>query len=326
MSMEIERERLSLAGRFRKQALFLSASALCFGLPHSAGAQPLDNTLFFSVYGGYLFNESDDTVDFTSDDDPLGVPADTVFNLLGQMSPGRDGGLFGVEAGGPLSPAWDWRIGLNGALFEDDRASSDDGFDVNNATNAFHYEYLDLALGYRPGFVPGGGLRLFGGPRVLHAVTELDYAATAGNKVGTYDRDVDLWAIGARAGAEAAIPVGASRASVWLSGAGSALYASSDVDYSFDFAGAPPAATAAGSDSESDSRGVYNFDAHAALNFAASDRVDLQLGYQVQQWWDLTTTFGAVESGDTTISDTGTGDVLVHGPFARMTIKLGRQP
>jgi hypothetical protein len=317
---------IKIAWRFSKSALFLSASALCLAPLSGAGrAGPLDNTPFVSMYGGFLFNESDSSVDFTGDG------SDTFLNALGQLDPGDDGVQVGVAIGAPLrSPAWDWQATLNGAFFEDDNSSfvataPDTG--GGSATNSFHYQYLDLELGYRPGVVPDGGLRLFAGPRLLHAATDLDYEVDVtlgggGGKLGTYERVVDLWGMGARAGAEAAMPLGSSRASLSLLGAGSAIYARSDTDYSFDFVGT---SSNAGSTSDKDEHGVYSVEARAALNFAATDRIDLQLGYQVQHWWDLTTTFADVESADTAITDVGHGDVLTHGPFARITVKLGPQ-
>jgi hypothetical protein len=239
---------------------------------------------------------------------------------LGELTPGEDGAMFGIEVGRPLSPAFDVQASLTGFVFSEDEAEND--ADGASASNRFDYEYLDLELGYRPGVVKES-LRIFGGPRLLHAGNDIDYDldGTSG-KVGSYDRDIDLWGGGLRLGAETMMPLGNSRASLSLMGAGSALLAHADHRYSFDFISNFD--EGAGEDSDDDWRGVYNLEALAAVNFAVTDRVNLQLGYQVQHWWNLTTTVGDVDSGDESIEETdnGKGDFLEHGPMARVTIEL----
>lgn len=307
-------------GRFSKRALFLSASALSLAPLSDAVADPLENTSFISVYGGYAFNEGDSNVDFDDDD-----ATDPFLEGLGRLDPGRDGGMAGIVLGIPLSPAWDARASLTGLFFETDDADSDfatsGGPGASTAQSKFNLEYLDLELGYRPGVLPGAVARLFGGLRAMRAENEIDYGLTGSGKLGDFDRDIDLLGIGPRFGAEAGIPIGNSRASFSALGAGSVIFSETDHRYEFfNFDNAPPVE---GVDRNSDFHVVYNLEARAALGYAITDSVQVSVGYQAQQWWDLTTTLSDVESTDTEIGDTGRGDFLSHGPFARITVKLG---
>lgn len=299
-------------GRFSRKALFLSASALSLvPIASTAEAGPVENVPFFSMYGGYLFNESDPNAEF----DP------TAFGLngLGELNPGRDGVMAGAEFGRPISPDWDVRASLTGAVFENDR--SQDAGDGATATDRLNFQYLDAELGYRPG-VLRDRIRLFAGPRLLHATNDIDYGYDLtngfGRKTGSYENDVDLFGAGLRAGAQADVPLG-SRFSLSLLGAGSAVAARSEHDYSFATTGFFN--NSAGADNDVEWHGTYDVQGVGTLNFALNDRVQLQAGYQVQQWWDLTAELGQVDGNEVTAGN-NKGDLLTHGPVGRITVKL----
>jgi hypothetical protein len=306
-----------ISRRFSKSALFLSSSALCcLPLEMSAQAGPLDNVPFISVYGGYLFNEGNPNFNIVDD-----TTVDPFF-----IRPGGDGGMGGFEFGLPLSTGADARISGTAMFFDEATGATSFG-GLGGATNSsgeqqLDLQYLDLELGYRPGVM--NNLRLFAGPRVLHAGTdaEYDFASTfiGGSKTGSYDHDVNLWAGGARVGAEAALPLGSSGISLSLLGAGSALYAENEHHLSFDQTSTVFGATS-GEASDTESRGVYNLEGAAGINLALG-RTELELGYQVQQWWNLTTNINNPTAVPGTAGADGKGDFLTHGPMARFTIKL----
>lgn len=348
--MPIGRNFYRLTGRFSRNALFLSASALCLApiaaraadLPLPAPAPvyaempPATGGPWISVYGGYLFNESDTVADFTNGDefDKLGG--------LGRLDPGDDGWTGGLEVGSPLVSGFDLQASFNAVYFDTDESRDSGGLFFEDiplgegeahASSDFDYQYIDLELGYRPGIV-GGNLRLFAGPRFLHAAQDIDYSYDNSifipvmgigevDKFGNFDHDTELWGIGPRIGAEAGIPLGNSRASLNLAGAGSVIFSNVDHDYDFEFD--KLGADGSGDDDLDDSRTVYNLEASAAVSYNVTNAVSFELGYQGQKWWNLTTTLDEIDDGDADGSASvllSQGDVLVHGPFARITVKL----
>jgi hypothetical protein len=65
---------------------------------------------------------------------------------------------------------------------------------------------------------------------------------------------------------------------------------------------------------------VYNVEGSVALGYQLGNMAQLQVGYQVQQWWSLATRiYGADSQGRLQVSQS---DVLTHGPFAKITVAL----
>lgn len=292
--------------RFSRAALLISVSALCLGLASHARAQTAQNELFVSAYGGYLLNDSETNFDF----DDAGK-----FGDLDSLSPGEDGHLIGGTIGVPLSERMDFRASLISRSFGDDETSFFDVAtgDSQGGTASMAVRTFDLELGYRPGV---DRLRIFAGARLLNMSNRIDYFDLDVDplfELSLYDYDIDLWGVGPRLGAEAVIPLGDSRVSLLLMGAGSAIFAEADEDF---------IALDGFLASESDSRGrtIYNLEGQVAIGYDMTDSINLQVGYQAEQWWRLTSKF---EEADENGGDyDGGGDVLSHGPFARVTVKL----
>ena len=306
-----------LPGRFTRAALLLSVSALCLSaVPDRVSAQTLDNELFVSVYGGYLFNESDKNVSFADTEDRLGG--------LSDLAPGEDGHQIGGAIGVPLSERFDFRAAFTGESFSDDEKSVEDYGRVGSfaeANSHFSLRYLDLELGYRPGVVGMGNIRLFAGPRIINAFNSVDAfyfepREEGPDKIGDYEANTEVWGIGPRVGAEGGFKFGDSGVSLFLMGAGSAIFSHVDREdrrqetFESDF-----------EDDSSDTRTVYSLEGKIALGYDMTPSVNFQIGYQAQQWWNLLDNI-EINSNSGTIERDGTADVMTHGPFARITVKL----
>ncbi len=265
------------------------------------------------MYGGYLFNETDANVDFDDSDDKLGG--------LNSLSPGKDGHQIGGAIGVPLSERMDFRVALTSESFVDDDDSIEDFSKVGSFAEAdshFALRYLDLELGYRPGMVETGYLRLFAGARVLNAFNSIDYNTYdpgITDKIGNYEAETETWGVGPRIGAEGGFQFGNSGVSLFLMGAGSAVFSHVDQSYSATVNGVST------SSDDSDSRTIYSLEGKVALGYDVTRSINFQFGYQAQQWWNLVQTFENVGSDEPFDFD-GTDDFLTHGPFARITVKL----
>lgn len=305
-----------LRGRFSRAALFLSVSALCLGsVAAPVQAQTLDNSLFVSAYGGYLFNDSGTNFDFDNEDDKLGG--------LASLDPGRDGHQIGGAVGVPLSERTDFRAAFTSESFRRDRDSVSDYSEPGSfaeADSRFSMQYLDLELGYRPGVIGNGHIRLFAGPRILHAENHVDYSyfEPEPDKIGDYEAGTEVWGIGPRLGAEGGVQLGNSGVSLFIMGAGSAIF--SDVERRYDYF--EDDGIGSGDERDGDFRTIYSLEGKVALGYDVTRSVNLQIGYQAQQWWNLIDRVDDVDNSDTSLDFAGDGDFLTHGPFARITVKL----
>ena len=69
-------------------------------------------------------------------------------------------------------------------------------------------------------------------------------------------------------------------------------------------------------------RTVYNLEGSVALGYQLGNAAQLQVGYQVQQWWNLATRITAADSlGRLQVSQS---DVLTHGPLPRSRFRCLR--
>jgi hypothetical protein len=81
-----------------------------------------------------------------------------------------------------------------------------------------------------------------------------------------------------------------------------------------------PDVTGAGATTSRTRRTVYNLEGSVALGYQLGNAAQLQVGYQVQQWWSLATRINVADSqGNLQASQS---DVLTHGPFAKITVSL----
>jgi len=204
-----------------------------------------------------------------------------------------------------------------------------------SASNRLWYQHLDLELGYRPPEWQSAGVRLFVGPRVLNARQRMQYDYSglstvdfdgfgAFSKLGTFDHDVNLWGVGPRAGLQASVPLAQTPWSFNASASGSMIFSRVERDFTFNFLqeGAIifPTVSDAGVTNSRTWRTVYNVEGSVSLGYQLGNMAQLQVGYQVQQWWGLATSITVADSqGRLQASQS---DVLTHGPFAKITVSL----
>jgi hypothetical protein len=199
------------------------------------------------------------------------------------------------------------------------------------ASNRLWYQHLDLELGYRPPEWWSAGLRLFIGPRILNARQRMhyDYFSTAAfdefgtfTKLGTFDHDVNLWGVGPRAGLQASVPLAQTPWSFNASASASMIFSRVQRDFAFNFLeeNFPVDTAGAGATTYRTWRTVYNLEGSVALGYQFGKLAQLQVGYQVQQWWSLATRITLADSHGG--HQVGQSDVLTHGPFAKITVAL----
>jgi hypothetical protein len=71
----------------------------------------------------------------------------------------------------------------------------------------------------------------------------------------------------------------------------------------------------------SDSQTIWNVDAMVGVQMAVGERAALTIGYKGQQFGDLAAARSDVEKTGHFEND-GSTDVLVHGPFASLTVAI----
>ena len=252
--------------------------------------------------GGYLFNDSQRNFSFDSEDDKLGN--------LDPLRPGGDGGQFRFEIGQVFDSGWDYKVALGAILLGDDEtsASAPSASGNSEAESSLVIEIVDLELGYHT--APGGvDLRLFGGARALHARNEQRFDYDDGDKVGTYDDDV--YAVGPRVGLGLTMPISDPHQIALVgSVSGSVLFGDRSSRESGD------------DDRLSESETILNVDAMAGVQLVVAEHAALTLGYKGQHFGDLAAGRSDVEKSGDYDSD-GSKDVLVHGPFASLTLAIG---
>ncbi|MGC1780660.1 MAG: Lpg1974 family pore-forming outer membrane protein [Xanthobacteraceae bacterium] len=174
-------------------------------------------------------------------------------------------------------------------------------------------------------------VRLFFGPRILTAHSGINYgfnnsgtdfvgAPGTFDKLGNFSHDVDLAGIGPRAGFEASVPLAFTTAPITfdVSGAGSVIFTLVKDSYSYSSTVTTPAVTGG---AETDSNPiVYGLEGKAGLSYHMSNSTTLEAGYQVEQWYNLAT--NASLATDTGGYQSSRSNVLVHGPFGKITVEL----
>jgi hypothetical protein len=239
-----------------------------------------------------------------------------VLNAIEPMKPGGNGGMAGIALGGAIDPERDWHVAWQGSWLNNRNTttSSPTGFNtIVSASNQLSIQTLDGDIGFRVPSAPG--LRWFAGASVLNAKNDIDYSDRDSFKLGNFAHRTDLWGAGPRGGLEATVPL-ESGTFLNFMGAGSVIFAhrSHDVGFSYNNSGA----VGAGTPSYDRSVTVHNLEGSAALGYRFSPSGNIQVGYRVQQWWNLAPQVSAATNTGT--FNSGESDVLVHGPFAKITV------
>lgn len=338
--------------RRRGRQLLAASSYLCLALlldePSAAwaadlGAPPamvtkapapiFQDHWFFSLEGGYAHRGSGSNVTFD--------PADSFVAGLPPVGPGHAGATFAVEAGRTFGPQWDLALGYRHTLLGTAQTNlattlpiALPGGTFNNlnsaASSSLRFQTFDAELGYRIPQWSGANVRVFAGPRVLNAHQDIAYSyldvadfnvfgPTTTTKLGNFDHDIDLWGVGPRVGLDASVPLSQTMpVSLDLTGAGSAIFSHVTNDSSFAFNNF--GLTGAGASTIKSSRTIYELEASAGLSYHLGHTTTLEAGYQVQQWYRLATSVNAANTAGAFVE--GTENVLVHGPFAKITVEL----
>ena len=338
------RRRLLSASSYLCLALFVAnsapAAAADVGVRPAFVAKtvPYQDRGFISIEGGYWFNGSERNLSFN--------PSDDFVNVLGPLKPGRNGWTAAIAFGRTFGPQWDWAVayrytalntnsttGSSFQVFPGIPFSSTQSVNAS-ASSRLWYQHLDLELGYRPPEWQSAGLRLFVGPRILNARQRMHYDYSAFNdvdgfgtfsKLGTFDHDVNLWGVGPRAGLQTSVPLAQTTWSFNASASASMIFSRVQRDFAFNFLQEgfepfEPEISGAGATTSRTWRTVYNFEGSVALGYQLGNMAQLQVGYQMQQWWSLATRITLADSQGRLQVDQS--DVLTHGPFAKITVAL----
>jgi hypothetical protein len=142
------------------------------------------------------------------------------------------------------------------------------------------------------------------------------------SKLGNFDHDVNLWGVGPRAGLQASVPLSQTPWSLNASASGSMIFSRVERHSTFNFLqqNVPFDLAGIGDTTARTWRTVYNLEGSVALGYQLGNAAQLQVGYQVQQWWSLATRINVADSqGRLQVSQS---DVLTHGPFGKITVSL----
>ena len=292
--------------RFLLTTTAIAALAAHVHLAHAADATGYADfpSAFISFEGGYYFNASPENVDFDDDDFELGN--------LDSLRPGEGGWQGRFEFGQRLNEEWDYKLGLS-AIFLGSESTSDSA-ENSEASQETNLQILDLEVGYHATAIDGIDARLFVGARGLHAASETSWQADD-DKLGQFNDEV--YAIGPRIGVDLAVPLDTHDVALVGSLSGSLLFGTVDSDVSYrddvfypDF------------DIDTmDTQTIWNVEAMAGVAFGIGERADLTLGYRVAEFGGLTVDRSDIDkTGD--FSTNGQSDLLLHGPFARLTVEI----
>jgi hypothetical protein len=289
-------------------------------LARAADIEPIGNldrpTTFISFEGGTLFDTSPTNASFDEDNDKLGA--------LGSLQPGDWGQNGRFDLGQQLTEDWDFKIAAALTFLGDDS----EGAIVDNSSSAgfaeaaqkTSFQTLDVEIGYQIDALGAIDTRVFAGARALHSTTQLEWNFEGEvDKLGDIteggDFSDEVWSIGPRIGIDVAVPLNSTKVSLVGSASGSLLFGSVGSQYSFD-----------GDSTDqltdwSDSQTLWNLEGMAGVSFGVGGNADLTIGYRAAQFGGLITDRSDIDS-DGGFSEDGRSDLLVHGPFARLTVEI----
>lgn len=272
------------------RSTLLAATALvAAAVATPAGAEEraarLGPVVEFGLEGGFMFNESDTTAGFEDSDK---------YGDLGDLAAGEEGTYFALSGRFHLDESFAIDGALTSTFLHEDNVSALGA----SASNGLDYQTLDVSLVYKL----GDDFALFGGVRGLHADNEIE----ASGFLASDTIDANVWMGGPRLGAEMDLQFGDFPVGVVGSVSGSVLFGSVDVEGSYP--------------GMSEGVTTYNLEGSLALSYEIADGVQLQAGYRAQQFWNLAPTFGEISTSGYDYD--GEGDVLVHGPFAKVHLSF----
>jgi hypothetical protein len=295
---------------------------------------------FFSLEGGYMFRNGGNNVTFDPADSLAGGGPPGL-GILPPIGPGHAGGTFALWAGRTFGPQWDWAVGYRDTLLGTSHATVATTLPLNllgtfnnlsdTASSSLRFQTFDAEVGYRVPQWSWANVRVFAGPRVLNAHQEITYSylnasdAVGGTftKLGNFDHDISLWGVGPRVGLDASVPLFQGvPVTLDLSGSGSAIFSRTTHDFNFAFNNQtfPAPITGSGASHITSSHTVYDLEASAGLSYHVGHGATVEAGYQVQQWYRLATSVNSASSAGDFVE--GRTNVLVHGPFAKITVEL----
>lgn len=316
--------------RARRQRLLGAVSLTCLTLTltQAAGAADLVTKApvaaapgvegwTFSLYGAWDFASAGTALSFD--------PSAPFLGGLPSLDAAGDGGTAGLSVRKGFAPGWDWALaaqatslrGLSSTYSATDLPNL--GSTDSTASSDFDFQVADFEVGYRPDWGKASGLRLLAGARLLHASSDLNYGYDASDKFGSYTGDFThdngYWALGPRIGAEATVPLNASPFALTGSASGSALFGFGGGQYDYRLTNGNGPTVTTGSFSTNTPSTVFNLEASAGVQYRASSTVTFEVGYQVQQWWNVVPTVSMANDSGGFIA--GDSDLLLQGPYAK---------
>lgn len=276
--------------RWRRAALLTTASALGLGagMNQNAQAGPATSTPSpweFGFMGSFLTTEGDKYPDFHR-----------------QLRPAGDGGGIQAYVAYDLTPNWDLRLTGSGNWLSD--YYSYDG-NVRDETHVNYY-FADFDAGYNFNPCPNSSLRLAGGVEYANFANTFSRGFfSSGAYHYAYGLKNSFWGVGPHASVEGSYALGNSGFSLhgWVDG--SAL-----------FGHLSQSGVVATDSSGAGGRTAFSARAYAGVAFALPVQnldASINLGFQVQQWWNV---------NSTAIGDEGTSHAgeLFYGPQAGFEI------
>lgn len=255
-----------------------------------------------SFEGGYFFNASPRNAYFD--------PSDLILDSLSPLQPGAGGGQGRVELGQRLNRSWDYKFGLSAIIAGDDESSS--SVDRTTASQSLAMQIVDGEVGYHLGALDSADLRLFAGLRGLHATNDLAWEEAGTNRGASFDDSVS--ALGPRLGVDLMLPFGGDRFALVGSAAGSVLFGSMESTIATSRNDPAPAEI-------QDDRTIWNVEAMAGVSMALGANAGLTLGYRAAEFSNLVEDRSDLDKYGN-FSDDGSSSVLLHGPFARLTVEI----
>jgi opacity protein-like surface antigen len=296
------------AGTEMKKLLLTTTSIVAFSahmqLSRAADIGAVGNVGFPITYisfeGSVMFDASPSNMSFDEDDWKLGD--------LDSLQPGDWGGFGRFELGQRLSSEWDYKVGV-AAVFLGEDSSSDDDAEASQKTSL---QTLDVEIGYFPNDIGALQTRIFGGLRGLHSASKADWFHDGPDRIGEFDDEV--YAIGPRIGVDLLLPLNSTDISLVGSASGSVLLGNTESSYNYYRVSSELTRW-------SDSETIWNVEVMAGVALDIDENAALTLGYRAAQFGGLVDERSHIQS-DGDFDKGGTSDLLVHGPFARLTIEI----
>lgn len=242
----------------------------------------------FGIEGGFLLNESDDGASFDDGDK---------YGDINDLMTGDEGGYFALSGRFHIDETLAVDGGFSATFLEPEDSGNFSGLG-DYGSNDLDFETVDASLVYKL----DDDFALFGGVRAMHLSSKVEaFGGFASDTI-----DANGWLIGPRLGGDMNLRFDGFPVGLVGSLSGSVLFGSIDVEGSFP--------------GMSDGATAYNLEGSLALSYEVADGVQLQAGYRAQQFWNLAPQFE--EIGTSGYDYGGEGDMLLHGPFAKVHLSF----